>query len=156
MKADYSDSHISMMETVMKRIVITACAALLVAPLVASAGVKGLRSNDLAAGADESQRVKVVEEKGGFARTYDKQPPLIPHTIDKDEINLKVNTCLSQCHEEGKKKAPKPLESHYTNREGQKSDKVVAGRYNCTQCHATMTDAKPLVDNVFEGHITKK
>ncbi len=140
----------------MKRIVITACAALLVAPLVATAGVKGLRDNDLTAGADESQNVKVVEEKGGFARSYDNQPPLIPHEIDKDEINLKVNTCLSQCHEEGKKKAPKPLESHYMTRDGQKLDHVAPRRWNCTQCHSTMTDAKPLVDNVFEGHITKK
>jgi len=140
----------------MKRIIIIACAALLVAPLVGTAGVKGLRDNELAAGADKSQKVKVVQEKGGFARTYDNQPPLISHKIDKDEINLKVNTCLSKCHAEGKKKAPKLKDSHYMSRDGKKGSKVSPRRWNCTQCHATMTNAKPLVDNVFEGHITKK
>ena len=140
----------------MKRIIVIACAALLVAPLVGTAGVKGLRDNDLAAGADKSQKLKVVEEKGGFARSFDDQPPLIPHTTDKDEINLKVNTCLSKCHAEGKKKAPKLVDSHYMSRDGKKMADVSPRRWNCTQCHATMTNAEPLVDNTFEGHITKK
>lgn len=140
----------------MKRIFITACAALLVAPLVSAAGVKSLRDNDLASESAEPARVKVVEERGGFQRSYDKQPPLIPHKIDKDQISIKINTCLSKCHEEGKKKAPKPKESHYMTRDGKKLDHVSSRRWNCTQCHATMTNAKPLVDNVFEGHLTKK
>ena len=141
----------------MKRTIITACAAaLLTAPLMASAGVKSLRDNALADPAAKPAKVKIVEEKGGFARSYDEQPPLIPHTIDKDQINLKVNTCLSKCHKEGKKKAPKLVESHYISFEGKKLSDVSARRWNCTQCHATITDAKPLVDNSFEGRITKK
>ena len=141
----------------MKLIIATTFAALLAAPMMTTAGVQSLRGdNPLDAAEAPPADVKVVEQQGGFARSYDKQPPLIPHTIDKDELNVKVNTCLSKCHAEGKNKAPKPLESHYLDRDGKKTEQVSSRRWNCTQCHATMTDAKPLVENDFKGHLTKK
>ena len=85
-------------------------------------------------------------------RAYRQQPPLIPHAIDKYEIDLKVNQCL-RCHDwpyNVKENAPKVSETHYTARDGTRLDTVAGTRWFCTQCHVPQADAQPLVENTFE------
>jgi len=87
-------------------------------------------------------------------------PPLIPHTIeDMVPIHADENLCMD-CHADreaiGKPVAPGdptpiPL-SHYTDLRRDPdtvTDQVVGARWVCVQCHATQTDAKPLVENTY-------
>lgn len=87
-------------------------------------------------------------------RTFDKQPPLIPHATNNfDEITLEENQCLS-CHgpEKAKeKKAPLIGASHFFDRDDKKLNEVSARRHNCMQCHVPQVDAPPLVENTFQG-----
>ncbi len=92
-----------------------------------------------------------VKESGPVERAYRQQPPLVPHRIDKYEIDLKVNQCL-RCHDwpnNVREKAPKVSETHYQNRAGERLDFVAGTRWFCTQCHVPQADAQPLVENVF-------
>jgi len=90
-----------------------------------------------------------------FTRAYRQQPPLIPHRIDRYQINVKVNQCL-RCHdwpysvEEG---APKVSETHYIDRNGVALDKVARIRWFCTQCHVPQVNARALIDNTFKSAI---
>lgn len=124
------------------------------APIVAKESISSLRGDhDLSADALEAKKMKQVSQKGGFERSYKQQPPMIPHSIEKDEINLKVNTCM-KCHSKAtyeKEKAPMVGESHFLTREDKELDKVSARRYFCNQCHAPQVDASPLVTNQFAG-----
>ena len=92
---------------------------------------------------------------GRFNRAYRQQPPLIPHNIEKYQINLKVNQCM-RCHdwpfnvEEG---APKISETHYVDRSGIALDQVARTRWFCNQCHVPQVNARPLVDNDFESTV---
>jgi cytochrome c-type protein NapB len=96
--------------------------------------------------------VNHVVENGRYQQNYRQQPPLIPHKIEKYQINLKVNQCM-RCHNwqyAAKEGAPKISETHYKDhRTGQPLDDVVPGRWFCTQCHVPQVDAKPLVENTF-------
>ena len=89
---------------------------------------------------------------GRFSRAYRQQPPLIPHNIEKYQVNLKVNQCM-RCHDwpfnvdEG---APKISETHYLDRDGVALDRVAPRRWFCTQCHVPQVNARPLVNNDFE------
>ncbi|MBF0219170.1 MAG: nitrate reductase cytochrome c-type subunit [Gammaproteobacteria bacterium] len=94
---------------------------------------------------------KQITAKGGIARSYETQPPLIPHTIDKDRIDLKSNSCM-RCHSEKnfeKEKAPKVGDSHYETREGKTLATTSSRRYVCTSCHVPQSDTNPLVQNNF-------
>jgi cytochrome c-type protein NapB len=90
-----------------------------------------------------------------FQRAYRQQPPLIPHRIEKYQINLKVNQCL-RCHdwpynvEEG---APKVSETHYISRTGVALDRVASTRWFCTQCHVPQVRARALVPNTFKSAV---
>ena len=90
-----------------------------------------------------------------FSRAYRQQPPLIPHRIDRYQINVKVNQCL-RCHdwpynvEEG---APKVSETHYIDRNGVALDQVARIRWFCNQCHVPQVNARALVDNTFKSAI---
>lgn len=122
--------------------------------LSVTAGVDSLRGGqDLQDLSKKSTKKKPMVVEGGIERSYKIQPPVIPHKTEKDKINLKVNTCMD-CHSEKtyeKKKAPKTGDSHYTDRDGNKTETVASRRYFCNQCHATQLDAQPLVENSFEG-----
>ncbi|HZV55375.1 MAG TPA: nitrate reductase cytochrome c-type subunit [Rhodocyclaceae bacterium] len=128
------------------------------------AGIKSMRGADVAA-SDSAAPAKVyVGEKPGLqkpiARTFDGQPPLIPHTVNNfDEITLEENQCMS-CHSREKfkeKNAPVVGESHFINpATGQKLAAVSMARHNCTQCHVPQVDAPPLVDNKFQGVVTPR
>lgn len=127
------------------------------------AGVKSMRGAEVNA-ADKAEEVKVYAgKKPGLqkpiARTYQQQPPLIPHAVDNfDEITLEENQCMT-CHSKETfkaKNAPVVGESHFTNpATGQKLASLSMARHNCVSCHVPQVDAKPLVDNSFVGNVSK-
>jgi cytochrome c-type protein NapB len=88
---------------------------------------------------------------GGIDVSFEDQPPMIPHAIDKTRISLHENSCLS-CHNRKDSKienSPRPPKSHYKTRKGTKLKKISTGRYFCTQCHAPQANKEPLVENTF-------
>ncbi|MBU1689332.1 MAG: nitrate reductase cytochrome c-type subunit [Gammaproteobacteria bacterium] len=118
--------------------------------------VHGLRPNQLT----EQDLVPAMTEYIGktpgdqekLVRSFEQQPPLVPHKVDGYRIDLKVNRCL-ECHEKPfykEEKAPKIGDSHYKDREGKVLDKISMGRYNCNQCHVPQANAQPLVSNTFQ------
>ncbi len=141
----------------MKKVVLTmvmGLVGLMAVPFSASAEVQSLRGDTGIADPPKQFTAKrQVERKGGFQRSYKLQPPMIPHSIEKDEITLKTNTCL-RCHSEKnyeKEKAPKVGDSHFISRDGKTLDTVSSRRYFCNQCHAPQNDAQGLVENTFVG-----
>jgi nitrate reductase cytochrome c-type subunit len=76
-------------------------------------------------------------------------PVMIPHAVEAHRpITIERNECL-RCHTTTGKKvkgAPGVPKNHLGNEEQGKV--AIAGRrYQCLQCHAPQTDAKPLVEN---------
>ena len=118
----------------------------------AFADVQSLRgASELNAGANEINKMKQAKQKGGFKRSFELQPPMIPHAIDKDQITIKVNTCM-KCHSAAnyeKEKAPKIGDSHFIARDGKTLETASKRRWFCSQCHAPQVDAQPLVENTF-------
>ncbi len=140
----------------MKKIFVTLLAALAVMMFTGSAvaGVTSLRGNqDIPDMSKKPAKRKLMVVEGGIERSYKQQPPMIPHKIDKDKINLKSNTCMN-CHSEKTyeaKKAPKVGDSHYIGRDDKVQKTVSSRRYFCNQCHAPQINADALVDNSFDG-----
>ncbi|MBL7003733.1 MAG: nitrate reductase cytochrome c-type subunit [Gammaproteobacteria bacterium] len=88
---------------------------------------------------------------GGIEVSFEDQPPMIPHSIDKTRITLHENSCMS-CHNKKDAKttnAVKTPKSHYRTRGGEKLSNISTGRYFCTQCHAPQAYTKPLIQNNF-------
>ncbi len=140
----------------MKKTIVTLMVALAVVMFTSTAisGVTSLRGDQtLKEDAKVSAKSKQQTADGGFERSYKIQPPMIPHKIDKDKINLTTNTCLKYHSAKTfeKKKAPKAGDSHYSDRDGNKTEKVASRRYFCNQCHALQKNAAPIVENSFEG-----
>lgn len=86
-------------------------------------------------------------------RPYDLAPPVISHGVaDFLPLTGDSNMCIT-CHGVAEKEegGPTPLpESHYVDMRGEPGrvgSDVAGARYNCLACHATMTDAVPLVAN---------
>jgi cytochrome c-type protein NapB len=140
----------------MKNIIVAMLMGLAVAfsvPMAASADVMSLRGHALDDSAKSVAKKKQMKVKGGIERSYKDQPPMIPHSVEKDRITLKTNTCM-KCHSEKnyeKEKAPKVGDSHFIDRDGKKLNKLSSRRYFCSQCHAPQLDTAPLVDNHFAG-----
>lgn len=148
----------------MKRTV-TLVAALTTALLLGCAqqfaGIHSMRGDDVAA-ADSAPAAKEYKgEKPGLqqkiARTFEGQPPVIPHAVTNfDEITLEENQCMS-CHSREKakeKNAPVVGDSHFFNPATGKVDtKMSMARHNCVQCHVPQVDAPPLVENKFVGNV---
>ncbi|MET0028718.1 MAG: nitrate reductase cytochrome c-type subunit [Candidatus Thiodiazotropha sp.] len=135
------------------KLIVVAMSVLLCSASALSAEVKSLRGDDIATKAKAPERMEVMNVKGGIERSYKLQPPMVPHEVEKYEINLKVNACLS-CHGETtyqEKQAPKVGESHYATRDGKVLEHISSRRYFCTQCHASQMGADPLVQNNFQG-----
>lgn len=100
----------------------------------------------------ENPDVFRLDDGNRFTKNYRQQPPLIPHKVDKYEIDLKVNQCL-RCHDwpgNVQNRAPKISETHYFDRNGVALDRVSRNRWFCNQCHVPQTDAPALVGNTFE------
>ncbi|MES9883763.1 MAG: nitrate reductase cytochrome c-type subunit [Sedimenticola sp.] len=140
----------------MKKIYVILLTALTVMMFTGSAvaGITSLRGGqELDSDAKKPAKKKQMIVEGGIERSYKQQPPMIPHKIDKDKINLKSNTCMN-CHSEKtyeKKKAPKVGDSHYVTSDGKRLNTVSSRRYFCNQCHAPQVNADALVGNSFEG-----
>lgn len=115
----------------------------------------GLQSLRGATALDEGNDVpEILRQDTGrrFEKAYRQQPPLIPHKIEKYQINLKVNQCM-RCHDwpyNARENAPKISETHYKNRDGVALDKVARTRWFCTQCHVPQSDASALISNTFK------
>ncbi|GAB4345386.1 MAG: nitrate reductase cytochrome c-type subunit [Gammaproteobacteria bacterium] len=139
----------------MKKTILTTIA--LVAAVFAVQGFAGsvtsLRGDmDLTKTNEAPKTGKLLTREGGFERSFEQQPPLIPHKMDKSEINLKVNGCM-KCHSKEnfeKEKAPEVSESHYKDASGKVLDKISMRRYFCTQCHVPQLDSDVLVENTFQ------
>jgi len=150
--------NLFLMEDVkMKKLILTVIAGMTMlfgfsVTAVAAEDIASLRgSHDLNMGAKQFAKKKIMKSKGGFERSFEQQPPLIPHSIEKDKITLKGNTCM-KCHSAKnyeKEKAPKAGDSHFEDRDGNVLKKVSARRYFCNQCHVSQVDASPLVENNF-------
>lgn len=84
-------------------------------------------------------------------RNYPEQPPLIPHSIEGDEVSIHANECLS-CHARSRvaeSQAPMISVTHYSDRDGQVLAAVSPRRYFCTTCHVPQHDVKPPIGNHF-------
>lgn len=119
--------------------------------VVSGQDVKTLRSAPLQsdAAAPETPRQTVGNR---FERNYRQQPPLIPHQIDRYQIDWRTNQCLG-CHDwsvAAKQGAPTLSMTHYLDRDGRQLDTVAGTRWFCNQCHVPQADAKDLVVNTFK------
>lgn len=122
-------------------------------------GVKSMRGMDAQA-PDQApeEKIQLGKRPGSqkpVARTFEQQPPVIPHATENfDEITLEENQCLS-CHGPEKfkeKKAPRIGDSHFRNQQtGEIMKQMSNARHNCMQCHVPQVDAPPLVDNTFQA-----
>ncbi|MCF8156169.1 MAG: nitrate reductase cytochrome c-type subunit [Rhodoferax sp.] len=119
--------------------------------------VNSMRGTDVAV-ADAPFEAKTYQgKKPGqqqlVVRTFNGQPPVIPHTLDNfDEITLEDNQCI-ECHGLAKfkeKGAPKMAESHFVDQ------KVAMTRWQCNTCHVPQVDAAPLVKLNFVGSAVPK
>ncbi len=97
-------------------------------------------------------------ESDRIAKSYHTAPPMISHTVEEYyPITLDNNECVD-CHDKRKlidreyvkgKKLAMP-DSHYGGFSGQGDKEEVSGsRYTCSQCHAPVSNAQPLVENTF-------
>ncbi|WP_299356899.1 nitrate reductase cytochrome c-type subunit [uncultured Shimia sp.] len=130
---------------------IVVSALLAVASFVTAQEVQSLRGTPV----DEQNVVEDVfqQDKQRFGRNYRQQPPLVPHSIDQYQIDLKANQCL-RCHDwstAGERNAPTLSMTHYLDRDGNQLDRVAGTRWFCNQCHVPQADAPALVDNTFEA-----
>ena len=118
---------------------------------VSDGSVNSLRGVD----PDQDAGVNPVyhQEEGRQPRNYRQQPPVIPHTIDKYQIDLHANECLA-CHDwknAADRGAPTLSMTHYVSRDGVQTDDVAPRRWFCNQCHVPQVNAPDLVENIFKG-----
>lgn len=122
-------------------------------PVSAQDGVTSLRGAtalDEGAGAVDIHRPNTGKQ---FSRNYRQQPPLVPHKVDKYQVDLKANQCMG-CHDwpqNVEQNAPKISETHYMSPKGVRLNKVSASRWFCNQCHVPQVQAKALVPNTFQS-----
>jgi cytochrome c-type protein NapB len=128
------------------------CLGLLMQPLAAIESLRGNVDLQQSNAAPEKHRQEAMG--GGFGRSYELQPPMIPHNIEKESISLRGNSCM-RCHAPEnfqREKAPSLSETHFMDRQGNKLTRIASRRYFCTQCHAPQENAPPLVENLFRGN----
>ncbi|MBR0798349.1 nitrate reductase cytochrome c-type subunit [Bradyrhizobium jicamae] len=85
------------------------------------------------------------------ARNYPEQPPVIPHSIDGYQIDIRGNKCLS-CHARARtaeSQAPMVSITHFMDRDGQFLASVSPRRFFCTECHVPQSVSNPPVSNDF-------
>jgi len=140
-----------MKKTLLTLLVVTAAVTFTNSVVVAE--VQSLRGAELDTLSAKPARMKLMEVEGGIERSYKEQPPMVPHEVDKYEVNLKLNGCM-KCHSPQtyeKEKSPKIGDSHFLDRDGNKLETLSARRYFCNQCHAPQLKGEPLVENTFQG-----
>lgn len=112
---------------------------------------KSLRGGtDIPAGSNPSVGIDWQPEDGSIKRTFEHQPPLIPHDIEDYNISTSRNDCLD-CHGDPDSEATRPDKSHYLDHEGKTTEDISSRWYFCTQCHVGQVEAKPLVENTFRA-----
>lgn len=119
---------------------------------VKAAEVRSLRGADVDT-QDVAPETYRLQDGEALDRAFRQQPPLVPHQVEKYEIDLKVNQCV-RCHEwpnSDKEKTVKMSDFHYIDQDGVVRDVVDGRRYFCLACHVPQLDAKPLVDNEFRA-----
>lgn len=120
----------------------------------ASAEVMSLRGAEVPAMVQAPTLLRFIRDKENVDRTFEEQPPVVPHENEKYTISLKENKCLD-CHvkQEGKEEAKsvEMSESHFMDRDGNKLDKPSGARHFCTQCHVPQMDLQPLVGTNFQA-----
>ena len=95
---------------------------------------------------------KPEKDQANIQRNFQKQPPLIPHSIKGYNITQNFNKCMD-CHSKEPAEetgATKVAKSHYLDREDKKLSNISPRRYFCMQCHVPQYDAKPLVENTYK------
>ena len=130
-----------------------ATSLMLGAPLLAQSSgvVQSLRGGDLEVTLPVDDVPHQME--GREARNYRQQPPIIPHSMDQYQIDLRSNQCLS-CHDwtkAGDRDAPTLSMTHYLDRDGNQLDTVAGTRWFCNQCHVPQANAPELVENTFDA-----
>ena len=120
----------------------------------AVADLQSLRGGDIQATLAAPELLAYKKDKENIPRTFEQQPPLVPHLNEKYTIDLSTNKCLD-CHmkQPGKDEAKSVEipESHYLDRAGNKLAKPAGSRHFCTQCHVPQIDAQPLIGSNFES-----
>jgi cytochrome c-type protein NapB len=92
------------------------------------------------------------KDQDTIPRNFQKQPPLIPHSIKGYNVTQNFNKCMD-CHSKERAEetgATKVAKSHYLDREDKKQSNISPRRYFCMQCHVPQFDAKPLVANTYK------
>ena len=120
----------------------------------ASAEVMSLRGAAVPATVQAPELMRFIRDKENVDRTFEEQPPVVPHENEKYTISLQENKCLD-CHmkQEGKDEAKsvEMSESDFMDRDGNKLDKPSGARHCCTQCHVPQVDLQPLVGTSFQA-----
>ncbi|MCD0501420.1 nitrate reductase cytochrome c-type subunit [Bordetella petrii] len=121
--------------------------------LASDASVKSLRQNPVSGVEQDTSHYRQELDVGAtLPRDFVQQPPLVPHASSNYPVTLKFNKCLD-CHSWGRAQAtqsPKISITHFRDAQGRELSTVSPGRYFCMQCHVTQSDAKPLVENIFQ------
>ena len=126
---------------------------LAIAPLIALASddIATLRGGAINQEAQAPAINRVVNSDIKLKRNYPMQPPLIPHTIDGYQVDLKANKCMA-CHSRRlteESQAPMISVTHYMDRDANFLAEISPRRYFCEQCHVVQTNARPLLGNDF-------
>mgnify|MGYP003555697467 CR=1 FL=1 len=103
-------------------------------------------------GNSKSNIFRTEKDSELIPRDFQKQPPLIPHTVKGYNITQNFNKCMD-CHSRERADetgATKVAKSHYLDREDKKHANISPRRYFCMQCHVPQFDAKPLVENTYK------
>lgn len=127
--------------------------------LVAGLGVAGAQEKILSERGDVSiDQISKVDmfrperDQETIPRNFQKQPPLIPHSVKGYVITQNFNKCMD-CHSKERAEetgATRVAKSHYLDRDDKKSANISPRRYFCHQCHVPQFDAKPLVENTYK------
>ncbi len=127
--------------------------------LVAGLGVAGAQEKLLSERGDVSiDQISKVDmfrperDQETIPRNFQKQPPLIPHSVKGYVITQNFNKCMD-CHSKERAEetgATRVAKSHYLDRDDKKSANISPRRYFCHQCHVPQFDAKPLVGNTYK------
>ncbi len=96
-------------------------------------------------------KLKWIKKGVEFERSFDDQPPVVPHKTESMPVNLKQNKCLS-CHSDANYKeeeSPKMSSSHFFTREDKRLSEMSPRRYFCLQCHVPQADKESLIGSTF-------
>ena len=123
---------------------------------VAGVSAQELRVNEIGIesieGNSKVDMFRPEKDQATIPRNFQKQPPLIPHSIKGYNITQNFNKCMD-CHAWSRAResgATKVSLTHFRDRDGKELTSVSPRRYFCLQCHVSQSDTKPLVANTFK------